>query len=239
MDRNRMQKLMVMGLIAASIFEISACGIIRPTRQRRGDAERSGFLGDYSRLKERDGYEAQEVYVNPSAQWSTYKAIYIESATLWTASEAAQKLSKEDQKMLTDMLYQSVYNKLGEKFKMADRPGPNVLKLRIAFTEAEGANIALNVVTTVIPQIRIVSTVVGLSADTAVIVGSARGEVEMNDSITNERLAAAVDSRAGTKGILRAFSKWADVQAITDYWAERMQEFLVAQGVPTKPGAAK
>ncbi len=63
--------------------------------------------------------------------------------------------------------------------------------------------------------------------------------MEGRDSITNERLAAAVDARAGTKGITRAFSKWADVQAALDYWAERTELFLEKQGVQQKPGAAK
>jgi hypothetical protein len=53
-------------------------------------------------------------------------------------------------------------------------------------------------------------------ASGALLVGAASGEAELLDSVTNERLAAAVGAVAGTKGLLRAFSKWADVQNACD-----------------------
>ena len=83
------------------------------------------------------------------------------------------------------------------------------------------------------------STVAGLGTDTAALVGAASAEAELTDAITNERLAAAVDSRAGTKGIMRMLSKWADVEAIGDHWAENVRDFLVQQGVQQKPGVQK
>ena len=55
--------------------------------------------------------------------------------------------------------------------------------------------------------------------------------------MTNVRLGAAVDAIAGTKGVLRAFSKWADIQEICNEWGERVQDFLVKQGVRQKAGS--
>jgi hypothetical protein len=136
--------------------------------------------------------------------------------------------------MLTDMLYKSMHDKLGEKFKLATEPGPGVIQIRMALTEAKGARVALNTVTTVVPQLRAVSTIAGLGTDTAALVGAASMEAEAKDAITNERLAAVVDSRAGTKGITRMLSKWADVQAICDHWGERARDFFLAQGVQQK-----
>ena len=78
------------------------------------------------------------------------------------------------------------------------------------------------------------AAVVGVGADTAKLVGSASVEGEAQDGITNERLAAVVDSRAGTKGVTRMLSKWADVEAICDYWGERVTEFFVSRGVRQK-----
>jgi hypothetical protein len=211
--------------LAAVTLSSAGCGIIKPTRGRRGDAPHSGFLGDYSQLAEKEGYAAQEVYINPTAPWSTYKAIYIESVSMWVNEESSE-LKPEDRQMLTDMLYKSMHDKLAEKFTLVDRPGLGVIKLRMALTQEKGAKVAMNAITTVIPQLRLVSTLGGLAADTAALVGSASAEMDATDSITNDRLAAASDSRAGTKGILRAFSKWADVQAICDYWGEHARDFL-------------
>jgi hypothetical protein len=212
----------------------AGCGILKPTRGRHfEDVERSGFLGNYSQLGPREGFDAQEVYVKPNVAWAHYDAIYIESATLWVKDDS-KKIDPKDQKMLTDMLYKSMSEKLGEKFKLVKEPGPGVIQIRMALTEAKGARVALNTVTTVVPQLRTVSAIAGLGTDTAALVGAASMEAEAKDAITNERLAAVVDSRAGTKGVLRMLSKWADVEAICDHWGERARDFFAAQGVQQK-----
>jgi len=225
----------LVSVAAASI----GCGIIRPTRGRHfEEAEQSGFLRDYSQLKPQEGYDAQQVYVRPNTPWKDYSAIQIESVSLWIEDES-KKPSAEDQKKLTDMLYKALHDKLSENFKIVDQPGPGVIQIRAALTEAKGARVALNTVTTVIPQARLASSVLGLGTDTAALVGAASMEAEATDAITNDRLAAVVDSRAGTKGITRMLSKWADVQAICDHWGERARDFFVRQGVQQKPGAKK
>ena len=221
--------------LCASIVLVSAgCGILRPTRGRYFEStETSGFLRDYSQLKPRKGYEAQEVYVNPNARWPLYHAIHIESVSMWIADET-KKHSPQETQMLTDMLYKSLHKKLSEKFEIADHADPGVLQVRAALTEAKGAHVVLNTVTTVIPQARAADTLLGLGTDTAALVGTASVEADVTDSITKLRLAAIVDSRAGTKGVTRMLSKWADVEAACDYWAERATEFFVAQGVQQK-----
>jgi hypothetical protein len=221
--------LTLVGVALSSI----GCGVANPTRQRRGEAVHSGFLGDYSQIKPQEGYAAQEIFINSETNWSRYEAIYIESVSLWV-NEETRELPAEDQQRITDTLYQAMHEKLSEKFRVVDRPGPNVIKARMALTQAQGAKVALNVVSTVVPQVRTASTVLGLAGDTAAIVGSASVEMEARDSITNERLAAAIDARAGTKGINRAFSKWSDVEAICDFWAEHAREFFVKRGVRQK-----
>jgi hypothetical protein len=223
-----------MAVIVLVSLAVAGCGIIKPTRGRHfEEAPHSGFLGDYSQLAPREGFEAQEVYVKPNVEWAHYNAIHIESVTLWV-NDDSKKLDPKDQKMLTDTLYKAMYEKLGEKFKVVDQPGPGVIELRMALTEAKGARVALNTVTTVVPQLRTASAIAGLGTDTAALVGAASMEAEARDAITNERLAAVVDSRAGTKGVLRMLSKWADVEAICDHWGERARDFFAAQGVQQK-----
>jgi hypothetical protein len=209
-----------------------ACGAVRG---RRGAPEESGFLRDYSQLQEREGHEAQLVYLNPRADWSRYAAIEIDSVTLW-ASQENVKLSKQDQQMLTDLVYKAMHEQLGKQFRLVDRTGPDVLRLRAALTQAKGANVPLRTMSTLLPQALILGTAVGLSADTASTVGTATVEMELLDSITGERLAAAVDQRAGTKSLLttRTFSTWGDVEAAANFWAERTTQFLVTQGVRRK-----
>ena len=87
----------------------------------------------------------------------------------------------------------------------------------------------------------IAGSLVGLGGDTASTVGSATVEMEALDPISYERLAAAVDQRAGTKVLFakRAYETWGDVQAACDYWVKRLAWRLAEFGVQLKPGAQK
>jgi hypothetical protein len=222
-------------LVLAFVVPALGCGAVRG---RRGTPKESGFLRDYSELKHREGYDAQLVYVSPTADWSHYTAIEIDSVTLW-ANSADVKLSPKDQKMLTDVMYKALHERLAKDFKLVQEPGADVIRIRAALTAAKGANVPLRTMSTIVPQMLLIGTAVGLSADTARTVGDATAELELLDSVTGERLAAGVDERAGTKSLLttRTFSTWGDVKAAADYWADRIAQFLVREGVQRKPGA--
>ena len=63
------------------------------------------------------------------------------------------------------------------------------------------------------------SSLIGLAADTAPIVGHAGFEAELTDSETHERLGAAADERVGTKTLSGATDSWSDVNDALQYWA--------------------
>jgi len=229
--------LISMGILAL-VCSVVACAA---TRGRRGDAPESGFLRDYSQLQSSEDWPAQEVYFNPDAQWSRYNSIQLDSVTLW-ANEDLGKLSDEDRQMLTDTLYKALHEELSKYFEMSDQPGPDVIRLRAALTEAKGAKTALRALSSIHPGTLLLGAAVGLSLDTANSVGTATVEFELLDGITNERLAAAVDQRAGTKAWAliapkRTFTKWGDVKNVCNYWAERAVIVLLKKGVGPKQGA--
>lgn len=225
-----------LGVAGAVLLLVAAasCGAVRG---RRGPAEHSGFLGDYSQLSKLEGFEAQEVWIDPQASWSSYDAVQIDSVTLWLPE--GKPLDPADQKMLTDLLYRELHTELGREFTLAERGAPGVIRLRAALTGAKGAKVAQRTISTILPQALVLGAAVGLAADTANTVGTASVELEALDSLTGRRLAAAVDSRAGTKRLFttRTFSTWADVEAACHLWAERVAKFLVTRGVQRKPGA--
>ena len=54
-------------------------------------------------------------------------------------------------------------------------------------------------------------------------VGYVMVEADFTDSVTGERLIAAVDARAGTKALRTKFnSTWGDVKLAFDWWAQRV-----------------
>ena len=207
------------------------------TRGRRGAPEESGFLRNYSQLQEVEGFPAARVYIRPGVQWANYNSVQLDSVGLYADASTA-KLSPEDQQMLTDALYKSLYDDLSKYFTVVNQAGPNTLRLRVALSQVSGANPVLRTVTTVVPQLRLLGGVVGLAGDTSTMVGSATVEMEVLDSVSNQRLAAAVDDRAGTKVLFakRAYTTWGDVEAACSYWSSRISWQLARHGVQRKPG---
>ncbi len=225
--------LVLAALIVVPLL-VSACAA---TRGRRGAPEESGFLGDYSQLQAVDGYPVARIYIRPGVQWANYNSVQLDSVGLYADASTA-KLSPEDQQMLTDTLYKSLYDDLSKYFTVVNQAGPNTLRLRVALAQVSGAMPVLRTVTTVVPQLRVLGAVVGLAGDTATMVGSATAEMEVLDSVTNQRLAAAVDDRAGTKVLFatRAYTTWGDVQAACSYWSSRISWQLARHGVQRKSG---
>jgi hypothetical protein len=221
-------------LASLAVAELG-CGAVAARRS----VEHHGFLRDYSQLKHHPDYPGREIYINPMAVWQRYDSVQIDSVTLW-AIEQTGALTEEERQMLTDLFYRALVTKVGAQFELAERPGPRTLRVRAALTQVKGANVPLRTMTTFIPQALVLGAATSLARDTAVTVGSVTVEAEILDSVTGERLAAAVDARKGVKDItsVRTFEKWGDVEAALEYWAGRLAHNLVGIGVRRKPGAA-
>lgn len=219
--RSISSRIAFVGLAATLALSVLACA--SGPRQLRGEVATSGFLGDYSMLKPGEGDQARQIYVKPGVSLTAYKSVMIDSVTLWSGGEHLSKLPKADQQILADRLYTALHDSLARDWKIVTVSGPGVLRLRAALTDAKAANVALDVLGTVIPQARMASTVAGAAADSAATVGSARVEAEIADSVSGERLLAAVDERVGTRGFAGLGDKWSDVQQSFDLWAERLR----------------
>src|SRR5262244_867808 len=84
------------GLVAISL--LIAVGGCAATQEAKS-VQKSGFLGDYSRLKEgqrgsffSQGAEGQAllVYKNPAADWRKYRKIWLDSVTVWMSQKDSQ-----------------------------------------------------------------------------------------------------------------------------------------------------
>jgi hypothetical protein len=215
-------------LLAFALTALACAG----TRGRRKAPEESGFLRDYSQLTEDKDRAAKLSYVDQNADWGSFDAIWIESVSIW-ANDKTSKVKPEDHEMLVAFFYNALHEELSKDFRIADGPGPGVLQFRAALTETKGANVPLKAVTTIVPQLKLISTLVGTSADIVVTVGEATLEAEILDSMTKQRLAAAVDQQAGKKWYSQ-LKTWSDVKSACEYWAEELKKRLIQQGVREK-----
>lgn len=200
---------------------LSACTPIKQARQ----VEASGFLGDYSALRAGKDGEALKIYLNPKYQQSckTYNKVLIEPVSIWVGKNAdTASIPAEDRQMLVNHLHGSLVSELGKHYQIVNTPQSGTLRIKTAITEAEGSWVALDTVSSFVPQLLVMSKLKEITTGTGTFVGKASGEVEITDAISGERMAAAVDRMVGNKSVTGVTSKWDDVTRSFDDWSNRM-----------------
>ncbi len=210
--------LLIMGI---ALFLAAGCS----TPMKGKQIAPSGFLGDYSKLQPGKSGQAQFVYRNPKANFSKYTKIMIDPIGVWAAPKSKlAKLPEKDVTAIVSYLADALRKELSKDYAIVTEAGPDVMRLRVALTEAKGARVVLNTLSSVIPVGLAVSTLKLAATGTHSSVGEVNLEAELLDSQTGERLAAAIDSRAGRKVIASGnFTKWGDVQDAFDFWAEKLR----------------
>ncbi len=211
--------------VLVACIALTACWRSLPT----GRAAPSGFLGDYSLLEKGGTDEPSLIFVDEDADFSPYEKIAINPITIWRAEGSdLSGVPDEDLQQLADYLRGSLRTALEGHFEVVEHPGPDVLRLRLAITEARRSRIVADILSTVAPPVRLLSNVKALATGTHAFVGRASIEGELIDSLTKRRLAAMVDERAGGKTLSGAGSRWDDVRSAYDYWAQRLVKRLEA-----------
>ena len=212
----------VLCLVGMNLVYLPGCATTSQARK----TEASGFLRDYSMLKPGAEGEAQLLYVNPSVKFQQYSKILIDPIAIYSTDEnsALYKLSADELKAIVDYLDATVREQLSSDYTFVNKPEPGAMRLRIAITEAKGANVLMSAASSVTP------TGIALNGLKKGITGAATGvssascEMELVDSMSNTRLVAAVDSRVGSKAT--SFNEWQGVKEAYDYWAGRLRTRL-------------
>lgn len=216
-----------MGAILLFMLVVTGCA----ATQEAKSVEKSGFLGDYSLLKEgerstfQQGAENQAllVYKNPAADWRKYRKIWLDPVTVWMSQKDSQlkDVSIEDRQRLAALLWSKLDEFLREDYQMTSQAGPDVMRIQAAITEAESSYAVLDTVTSIIPQTRLLSGMKSLATGVSAFTGSASVEIKMTDSATEAILAEAVDRRGGTKSLSGVTNSWNDVEEAYRFWAEK------------------
>jgi hypothetical protein len=193
------------------------------TQQARS-VDQSGFLGDYSMLQEGEKDETLLIYKNPQADWKKYKEVILDPVTLWVGKDSQLKdVSAEDRQRMADLFWVKLHDALKADYEIVDSPGPDVLRIQAAITEAETSNPVLDTVSSIVPQLRVLTGVKGLATGVSGFTGSASVEMKITDSSDKTLLAAAVDRRGGTKTLSGVTNSWNDVEDAYRYWAEKVR----------------
>ena len=206
-------------LVLLLLLFLSGC---QSTRQARS-VEKTGFLDDYSILREGAQDEALLVYRNPGVDWITYSKVIIDPVTIWLGKDSQlNEVSPEDRERMANDLWSKLIDALKNDYQIVHTPGPGTMRIQAALTEAEESTIGLDTVSSVVPQMRVLSEAKYLATGTASFVGKASVEAKIIDAVTGNLLLAGVDRRAGSKNVKGSLYTWNDVEEVNSYWANQL-----------------
>lgn len=205
------------------------CMLAACATQQARKTSTTTFLGDYSMLKPGGDGKALFLYINPQADFEAYNAIWMDPVKLYASGKhEMEKLTPEDRQKILNYADAAMREQLAKDYTLVDAPGPGVMHLRVAITEAKDANVTLDTISTIIPIGLAASALAELATGQWAFTGSVGVEAEMLDSVSGVRLFAAVDRRTGGKvsGKFDKFNDWRAVKDAFDYWAKKMRERL-------------
>jgi hypothetical protein len=208
-------------ILALVLLAVTACA----TTQQANTVVRSGFLDDYSILREGAGdNEALLRYVNPIVDWKHYTKVMIDPVQLWMGQGSSLRtIPLEERIQLTSLLLGKLQNALLADYRVVREAGPHVMRISVALTEAEASNTVLDTISSVLPTGYVFSGTKSLATGTGTFVGSASVEAKITDAELGTLLAAAVDRRGGTKSLSGVTSEWDDVEESFQYWASLLR----------------
>ena len=211
------------GLVVLAIGAafLSGCASTQQTRT----AEKSGFLRDYSMLREGGEGEAQLVYINKNANWASYKKVMVDPVTIWLGEESQLKeIEPADRQRLANDLWAKIRDALKQDYEIVNSPGPGVMRIQVAITEAEASNPVMDTISSIHPGTKLLAGGVGMArGGQPSFVGEASVEMRITDAKSGALLAAAIDQRAGTKSIGGSTDSWHDVEEAYQYWANALR----------------
>ena len=185
----------------------------------------SGFIDNYPVLSPGPNEGADFVFIKEGVSFAAYNKILMDHVVFYLAKDSDYKgIQTDELNELAKLFHQAFIDELAGSYEMVKKPGPGVLRIRTALTDLVPSKPGLSGVTTIIPIGLAVSLMKSSAGGGHTGVGNASVEAEFLDSVTNERLAVAIDTRLGDK--LEGLTKWGAVKGAFEFWAKRLHVWL-------------
>ena len=209
--------------IVPRVLALVVLGAIACTPARHAPSrEMSGFLDDYALLREGGPGEIALVYRNPKARWTEYHTVLLEPVTLWRSGRRSlDPVPEPDLARLIVDFESALRRRLGEGFALTDRPGPGVMRVRLAITAARATDPVLDILNAHGDVgVEVAKGAGPLHPEMRSFLDGAAIEGEIRDAQTNELLAEGVERRKRDGGV--PLATWADVDRALDGWVGRL-----------------
>ncbi len=185
----------------------------------------SGFLGNYPTFEPGPSDGADLVYIKKGVDFGRYNKVMFDQVVFYLKDDSKYKgIQPEEMRELADKFHIAGAKALEGAYPIVGEPGPDVLRVRVAITDIELSNPAASGITTVMPIGLAISTIKRGATGKHTGVGGASMEAEFLDSVTNERLAAAIDTKWGSK--LSGMTKQGAANEAFEFWSGRLRIFL-------------
>lgn len=197
------------------------------------------FLGSGIELQSVPGSRSLRAWSKYPGILGDYHAFLFEPVVVSLGKEAKDnQASAEELKNLSEHLRTAFTAELTRAgYTVVDAPGDGVLRVRAALTELVPVDPAKNVAA------KAVGTVIGVGLFLPTVdIGGASIEVDMRDCMTNARVAAFADHKAGRAYFsgLGSYRRWGDVENAFGAWAREFRGQLdQIQGAPPPVVGAK
>lgn len=215
-----MKVAFLMGSLFMASVAVTGC-----TSKLTQPDEYSGFLKDYSQLKEGKSPSGAPVmrWVDPKLDINKYSKVYIEPSQLYPKPQPTERIPQSTLTGITTYYDQALKRELGKSLPLATSPGPGTLVMRPAITAVSSKTEGLKPYE-VIPIALVaaaVSTATGIR-DQETDIGT---EAVFFDGESNQVIAQVVRKGSGkplenTSQVMKAD----DVKKVIDGWASDLHQ---------------
>jgi hypothetical protein len=207
---------------------IATLGVVGCSSKTVAPEDYSGFLKDYSQLKEAKSPSGAEVmrWIDPKVDISKFTSVYVEPSQLYPKPQPTAKISQQTLHGITSYYDQALKRELSKSLPLAAGPGPGVIVIRPAITAVSSKTEGLHAYE-VIP-IALVAAAVSTASGIRDQETTLATEAVFLDGGSNKVVSQVV--RKGTGKPLENDTqalKADDVKAVIDGWASDMHQMYL------------
>ncbi|AXJ04948.1 DUF3313 domain-containing protein [Pseudomonas fluorescens] len=211
--------------VMMSTLCIATLGVVGCSSKTVAPDEYSGFLKDYSQLREAKSPSGAEVmrWIDPKIDIGKFTSVYVEPTQLYPKPQPTVKIPQQTLNGITSYYDQALKRELGKSLPLASGPGPGVIVVRAAITAVSSKTEGLHAYE-VIP-IALVAAAVSTASGIRDQETTLATEAVFLDGGTNKVAAQVV--RKGTGKPLENDSqvmKADDVKSVIDGWASDLHQ---------------
>ena len=212
-------------LICVILLTCSACAVTE-RGPLKNEAMGCKFIGiSCSKLQAGKDDQATLRYIAEDAAWTSYNKIMVDPITFWGTE--GNEASGTDQQMLIDFLQQKIVEAASKYYEVVTKPGPGVMRIDVALSDATSATPMLRSISVLYPQAHMLSNIAYAATGKFPFSGGIEGVSKLSDSMTGKVLAGFIDKQVGGGALSTGFQwKWGDAENALALWVTRTSDVL-------------